>query len=73
MAQGICDTLKTRLSFADTRRTCRIAPSFIGRGNVESTAIGFVRDGEGVTGYLPTLVRRDKCASVYLKPAQAPC
>lgn len=73
MASGICDTGKTRLSFADTRRSCRLSPAGIGLGNVETTAIGFVQNGQKVAGFLPGHVTRDRCASVYRKPVCAPC
>ena len=73
MASAICDTGKTRLSFADTRRSCRLSPAMIGRGNVESTPIGFVHNGETVKAIVPEVISRDKCASVYRKPACAPC
>ena len=73
MPTGICDTGKTRLSFADTRRSCRLSPSGLGLGVVETTPIGFVKDGANVTGFLPTMVGRDKCASVYRKPVCPPC
>ena len=73
MANGICDTGRSRLSFADTRRSCRLSPAMIGTGNVESTPIGFVQNGQTIAGFLPTQVTRDKCASVYRKPVCAPC
>lgn len=73
MVSGICDTGKTRLSYADTRPSCRISPSMQGAGNVESTAIGFVKNGATVTGHLPQLIARDACAPVPLKAVEGPC
>lgn len=73
MATGICDTGKTRLSFADTRRSCRLDPGGQGLGNVETSPIGFVNNGQLVDGFLPAHVTRDKCASVHRKPACKPC
>lgn len=73
MANGICDTGRTRLDFADTRPACKLSPSYIGIGNVESTPIGFVRNGAKVEGALPELLSRDKCARVNLKPASGIC
>lgn len=70
---GICDTGRTRLDYADIRPGCKISPSMQGAGNVESTAIGFVRNGTVVEGQLPTLIARDKCAPVYLAPVEGPC
>lgn len=73
MAGSVCDTGKTRLSFADVRRTCRVGPAGLGLGNVESTPIGFVHNGTQISGFLPVQVGRDKCATVWRKPACAPC
>lgn len=73
MASGICDTGKTRLSYADIRPTCRISASRQGVGNVESTAIGFVRNGAKVVGTVPTLIKRDKCSPIQFKPVDGPC
>lgn len=73
MASGICDTGKTRLSFADVRRSCRLDPGGQGLGNVETSPIGFVNNGQLVTGFLPVHLTRDRCASVYRKPACPPC
>lgn len=73
MSSGVCDTGKTRLSFADVRRSCRLSPAQIGLGNVETTPIGFVHNGTKVEGFLPVHVTRDRCASVYRKPACPPC
>lgn len=70
---GMCDTGKTRLSYADVRASCRLSPAQIGLGNVESSPIGFVQNGAKVTGFLPGLVGRDRCAPVHLKPVQGPC
>lgn len=73
MAHGICDKRQTILSFADVRAACRLSPAQIGLGNVESTPIGFVQNGQTVVGGLPNLPHRDRCAAVYRKPACAPC
>ena len=73
MNSGICDTGKTRLSYADIRPACRISPSMQGIGNVESTAIGFVRNGARVTGTIPTLIVKDACSTVKFKPVDGPC
>lgn len=73
MSTGICDSGRTRLSFADRRRTCRLSPAMIGLGNVETTAIGHVQNGQKVEGFLPTLIGRDQCASVYRKVPCPPC
>lgn len=73
MSSSICDTGRTILDFADTRATCRISRSFQGLGNVESTPIGFLQNGQTVTGHLPTLPRRDPCSFPYLKPARGVC
>lgn len=73
MANGICDTGRTRLDFADVRAACRLSPAQIGLGNVESTAIGFVQNGAIVTGSLPKGIKRDRCTQVPLKSVEAPC
>lgn len=73
MANGICDTGRTRLDYAINKPACRLSPSMQGAGNVESTAIGFVSNGASVTGALPTYLKRDKCAPVPLKSVEGPC
>ena len=73
MASGICDTGRTRLSFADVRAACRLSPAQIGLGNVESTAIGFVQNGQIVEGFLTKGIKRDLCTQVPLKAVEGPC
>lgn len=73
MANGICDTGKTRLDYAIQTPGCALSPSMQGNGNVESTAIGFVKNGASVQGHLPKYLHRDKCAPVPLKPVEGPC
>lgn len=73
MASGICSFNRTRLDFADTRAACRVDVSGHGLGNVEHTAIGFVRNGQKVSGFQLQGLRRDKCAVPYRKPACDPC
>lgn len=73
MAGSVCDTGKTRLSFADVRHSCRLSPSQIGRGNVESSVIGFVQDGANITGFLPVELKRSRCKSVAFKSVEGPC
>lgn len=73
MPSGICDTGKTRLDFADVRRSCRLSPGGQGLGNIETSPIGFVGNGQLVEGFLPVHVARDKCGAVARKPACKPC
>lgn len=74
MAGSVCDTGRTRLDFAVNRHPCRLSPSKLGPGVVESTGIGFVQDGQSVDGFLPSPPSRDKCANVHLKQnCDQPC
>lgn len=73
MSFSTCDTGKTSLDFAITKHSCRLSPAMIGPGNVESTPIGFVRNGQSVAGYLPVNIGRNKCKNVQFKAVPAPC
>lgn len=70
---GICDTGRTRLDYADVRPACTIPPHHQGLGNVQQTAIGLVRDGQLITGTLPSGHVRGKCVPVQRKPAGPVC
>lgn len=73
MSRGICHTGRTILDFADRRASCRVNPSGQSLGNVETTPIGFVRDGQKVEGFIPVGIVRKRCHVPYLKPAGAIC
>ncbi len=73
MSRGICHTGRTILDFADKRASCRVARSGQSLGNVESTSIGFVRDGQKITGFQMTGIYRARCHVPYLKPVGPIC
>lgn len=73
MSSGICDKLQTILDFADTRAACRLNPGQEGLGNVMATPIGFVRNGQTVTGFLPTYPVTDRCQRTPRTPARGVC
>lgn len=73
MATGICDTGKTILDFADTRHACKLTPSGQGRGNVEVTAAGLIKNGEKQTGFLPEAIGRSSCSNANTTPVEGPC
>lgn len=73
MASGICDTGRTRLSYADRRPACAKPLHYQSPGNVMCTPIGPIRDGQLLKGHLPEGHKRAKCCPVKRKPAAAPC
>lgn len=73
MAAGICNNNRTILDFADRRAACRVSLSGHGLGNVEASGIGFIRDGQRVLGFLPTGLKKSRCAVPNRLPAGAIC